>query len=308
VSERRKKRKTTGSTGQNSGSGIPMTRDDLEGGHLFRAKFLYSCEMEYCILPEGYEAAAGDHVIMHTRYGKDLMLLLGEVDDIVTVSSDSLRKVERIAAPEDLQKRESYEEREKEAYFICKEKITKHGLDMKLVTAHYLLEESKVMFFFTADNRIDFRELVKDLVSVFRMRIELRQIGVRDEARFLGGMAVCGRSFCCHGVMDYLKPVSIKMAKEQNLSLNSLKISGPCGRLLCCLSYEYDYYDEEKKKYPPEGYKIKVKDLSLRVYDVNIFSRRISLSGPDGLRFDLEQKDFKKKEDGRWIITKKLEI
>ncbi|MDC7222603.1 MAG: regulatory iron-sulfur-containing complex subunit RicT [Spirochaetales bacterium] len=264
--------------------------------------------MEYCVLPEDYEAGAGDYVIMHTRYGKDLVQLLGEVKDIVTVSADSLRKVERIATPEDLEKRESYEEREKEAFSICKEKISKHSLDMKLVTAHYLLEESKVMFFFTADNRIDFRELVKDLVSVFRMRIELRQIGVRDEARFLGGMAVCGRSFCCHGIMDYLKPVSIKMAKEQNLSLNSLKISGPCGRLLCCLSYEYDYYDEEKKCYPPEGYKFKIKDVNLRISDINIFSRKISLSGPEGLRLELDQKDFKKRDDGRWIINKKLEI
>ena len=275
---------------------------------MFRAKFLYSCEMEYCILPEDYEAGAGDYVIMHTRYGKDLVQLLGKVEDYVTVSLDSLRKVERIATPEDMKKRQGYEERENEAFDICKEKISKHGLDMKLVTAHYLLEESKVMFFFTADNRIDFRELVKDLVSIFRMRIELRQIGVRDEARFLGGMAVCGRSFCCHGVMDYLKPVSIKMAKEQNLSLNSLKISGPCGRLLCCLSYEYDYYEEEKKNFPPEGYRFKIKDLSLKIIDVNIFSRKISLVGSEGLRFDLEQSDFKKREDGRWIITKKLEI
>ncbi len=307
MSERRKKRKNPGTAGKNTGAGTAISREKLEG-HVFRAKFLYSCEMEYCVLPEDYEAGAGDYVIMHTRYGKDLVQLLGKVEDFVSLSIDSLRKVERIATPEDMEKRADYEEREREAFDICKEKISKHGLDMKLVAAHYLLEESKVMFFFTADNRIDFRELVKDLVSVFRMRIELRQIGVRDEARFLGGMAVCGRSFCCHGVMDYLKPVSIKMAKEQNLSLNSLKISGPCGRLLCCLSYEYDYYEEEKKKFPPEGYRFKVKDLNLKITDVNIFSRRVSLSGSEGLRLDLDPNDFKKREDGRWIITKKLEI
>ncbi len=277
-------------------------------GNIFRARFLYSCEMEYCRLPDDYEAGAGDYVVMHTRYGKDLVQLLGQVKDTVTVAPDSLRKIERIATPEDMKKRETYEEREEEAFSICKEKISRHGLDMKLVTAHYLLEESKVMFFFTADNRIDFRELVKDLVSVFRMRIELRQIGVRDEARFLGGMAVCGRSFCCHGVMDYLKPVSIKMAKEQNLSLNSLKISGPCGRLLCCLSYEFDYYEEEKGQFPPEGYKFRVKDLNLKITDVNIFSKKISLAGSEGVRLELKQGDFKKKEDGRWIITKKIEI
>ena len=178
MSERRKKRRNTGSSGQHTGAGVALTREQLEGGNLFRARFLYSCEMEYCVLPEDYEAGSGDYVIMHTRYGKDLVQLLGRVEDTVNVSPDSLRKVERIAAPEDLKKREGFEEREKEAFSICKEKISKHGLDMKLVTAHYLLEESKVMFFFTADNRIDFRELVKDLVSVFRMRIELRQIGV----------------------------------------------------------------------------------------------------------------------------------
>jgi len=307
VSERRRKRKNPGSSGENTGAGASLTREKLEG-NIYRARFLYSCEMEYCSLPDDYEAGAGDYVIMHTRYGKDLVQLLGRVLDTVTVAPDSLRRVERIATPEDMKKREVYEQREEEAFTICKEKISRHGLDMKLVTAHYLLEESKVMFFFTADNRIDFRELVKDLVSVFRMRIELRQIGVRDEARFLGGMAVCGRSFCCHGVMDYLKPVSIKMAKEQNLSLNSLKISGPCGRLLCCLSYEFDYYEDEKRQFPPEGYKFRVKDLNLKITDVNIFSKKISLAGMEGLRLELEQGDFKKKEDGRWIITKKIEI
>jgi cell fate regulator YaaT (PSP1 superfamily) len=306
VSDRKKRRRSSGQSYTDGGS-APRNKEPLEG-NIFRAKFLYSCEMEYCSLPDDHGIKAGDHVIMDTRYGKDLMLILGKLEDTVTVSAESLKKVERIASEEDLEKRALYEEKEKEAFSICKEKISKHGLEMKLVTAHYLLDEAKVMFFFTADSRIDFRELVKDLVSVFRMRIELRQIGVRDEARFLGGMAVCGRSFCCHGVMDYLRPVSIRMAKEQNLSLNSLKISGPCGRLLCCLSYEYDYYDEEKKLYPPEGYKVRVKDINLRVYDVNIFSKRISLSGPEGLRFDLGPDDFTKKEDGRWIITKKIEI
>lgn len=304
MSERKRRRRSSGSSRP---GGAPGNREPLTG-NIFRARFLYSCEMEYCSLPDDYEAGAGDYVIMHTRYGKDLVQLLGQVKDTVTVAPDSLRRVERIATQQDIDKRADYEEREEEAFSICKEKIAKHGLNMKLVTAHYLLEEAKVMFFFTADNRIDFRELVKDLVSVFRMRIELRQIGVRDEARFLGGMAVCGRSFCCHGVMDYLRPVSIKMAKEQNLSLNSLKISGPCGRLLCCLSYEYDYYESEKKLYPPEGYRFKVKETGLKIIDVNIFSKRVTLAGPEGLRMDLSPEDFRKKDDGRWIITKKLEI
>ncbi|WP_461248179.1 regulatory iron-sulfur-containing complex subunit RicT, partial [Treponema sp. R6D11] len=136
---------------------------------------------------------------------------------------------------------------------ICFKKIENHKLEMKLVLVHYLLEEPKILFFFTADNRVDFRELVKDLVSVFKMRIELRQIGVRDEARVLGGLGVCGRGYCCHCVSDKLKPVSIKMAKDQKLSLNSVKISGPCGRLMCCLFYEYSFYSEQQRALPQEG-------------------------------------------------------
>ncbi len=139
-----------------------------------------------------------------------------------------------------------------------------------------------MLFFFTADSRVDFRELVKDLVSVFKMRIELRQIGVRDESRVLGGLAVCGRDYCCHGITDKLNPVSIKMAKEQNLSLNSMKISGPCGRLLCCLSYEYDFYREEKRKMPSEGSRLKVRDEMVKISEVNILSKKIYLNSADG--------------------------
>ncbi|MFA7396307.1 MAG: regulatory iron-sulfur-containing complex subunit RicT, partial [Sphaerochaetaceae bacterium] len=148
--------------------------------------------------------------------------------------------------------------------------------------AHYLFGDPKIIFFFTAANRVDFRELVKDLVSIFRIRIELRQIGVRDESRLLGGLAVCGRDFCCHGITDKMNPVSIKMAKEQNLSLNSTKISGPCGRLLCCLSYEYDFYNEEKKRYPSEGSRLKIQNELMRVTEVNILSKTLSLSGQQG--------------------------
>lgn len=273
------------------------------GTKVFRGRFTYSCENEYCVPDDSITLEKGQYIVSDTRYGKDLLEVLGPVEDFTHLRKDNLRKVYRIATQEDLEKKASLEEKEQEAHEVCRKKIQKHKLAMKLVTAHYLHEESKVMFFFTADNRIDFRELVKDLVSVFRMRIELRQIGVRDESRFLGGVAVCGRNLCCHGVMDYLRPVSIKMAKEQNLSLNSLKISGPCGRLLCCLSYEYDYYVSEKKNFPSEGYRINCGKVSFRVSDVNIFSQKIVLNGPEGRFFSLSREQFDyDKEKGRWSL------
>jgi cell fate regulator YaaT (PSP1 superfamily) len=150
------------------------------------------------------------------------------------------------------------------------------------VSAHYLVGEPKILFYFTAEARVDFRELVKDLVGIFKMRIELRQIGVRDEARVVGGVGVCGRTYCCHGVTDKLKAVSIKMAKEQNLTLNSMKISGPCGRLLCCLAYEYDTYKECRRGLPAEGARLRAAGQTLKVLDVNIFTRTLKLAGEDG--------------------------
>jgi len=168
-----------------------------------------------------------------------------------------------------------------------------------------LFGEAKIIFFFTAANRVDFRDLVKDLVAVFRIRIELRQIGVRDESRVLGGLAVCGRDFCCHAITDKLNPVSIKMAKEQNLSLNSTKISGPCGRLLCCLSYEYDFYFEEKRNLPQEGSKLKIQHELMKITEVNILSRKISLTGPDGRHLTIPfSAVYHNDENSRWEVTR----
>ncbi len=152
----------------------------------------------------------------------------------------------------------------------------------RFMTLESPFDRNKLIFYFTAEGRIDFRELVKDLAAIFKTRIELRQIGVRDESRLIGGLSVCGRDYCCHCITDKLEPVSIKMAKEQNLSLNSMKISGPCGRLLCCLAYEYDYYVEEKAAMPAEGSKIKLNHELYKVSEVNILSRRILLQGADG--------------------------
>lgn len=224
--------------------------------------------------------------------------------EMVQLSGDT-QWIDRLATPSDMARYQELSEKEDEAMRICREKIKAHKLDMKLVTAHFLLGEPKIIFFFTADVRVDFRELVKDLVSVFRIRIELRQIGVRDESRVLGGLAVCGRDYCCHSVTDKLDPVSIKMAKEQNLSLNSMKISGPCGRLLCCLSYEYDFYVEEKRNYPAEGSKLKVGFELMKITEINILRKKITLLGPEGRVLSIPHSAVIFNEGAnRWEITK----
>lgn len=218
--------------------------------------------------------------------------------------SAGIDRIDRVAAPDDMKRYYQNLENEEEALHVCREKIQKHNLDMKLVTAHFLLGEPKALFFFTSDDRVDFRELVKDLVSVFRLRIELRQIGVRDESRVLGGLAVCGRDFCCHSVTDKLCPVTIKMAKEQNLSLNSMKISGPCGRLLCCLAYENDFYNDEKHDYPYEGSKLKAGSEICKVTEVNILSKKITLSSTDGRMIIIPRSAvFYSGDTSRWEIT-----
>jgi cell fate regulator YaaT (PSP1 superfamily) len=271
---------------------------------LYMTKILHSSETEVCIPSDGVQMEPGDMVIIKTRYGNDMVKVLGPVTDLRHVRKGDLREIVRKASEEDLKKAESFRIKEDEAFKVCREKIEKHKLDMSLVSAHYLLDEPKVMFFFTAENRIDFRELVKDLVAIFKMRIELRQIGVRDESRVLGGLGVCGREYCCHSLTDHLSPVSIKMAKEQNLSLNSMKISGPCGRLLCCLSYEYDYYQEEKRKLPNEGVRINWDGVSFKVIEVNIFSKRLRLIGSDGRMLDIGTSEISyNKETRNWELN-----
>lgn len=246
-----------------------------------------------------------DDVILYQNYDNlDPCCSHCEDKEKVLVGKDVLW-IERIATKDDLNKYKELCDREVDALTLCREKIKKHNLDMKLVTAHFLLVEPKVVFFFTSEARVDFRELVKDLVSVFRIRIELRQIGVRDESRVLGGLAVCGRDYCCHCVTDKLQPVSIKMAKEQNLSLNSMKISGPCGRLLCCLAYEQDFYVEEKLKYPPEGSKIKIGRELMKVSDVNVISKKITLNAIDGRMLNIDSTKVSFNTESKfWVIDK----
>ncbi len=267
-------------------------------------KVVHSSETEIFTQNPQCPVEKDDHVIVSSRYGKDLGKVLGAISKENASDLNKKGTIIRKAADKDLDRYEENKSKEKEAYDICKEKVRKHKLEMKLVSAHYLLEESKILFFFTADARVDFRELVKDLVSVFKMRIELRQIGVRDESRVQGGAGVCGRTFCCHGITDRLKPVSIKMAKIQNLSLNSMKISGPCGRLLCCLAYEYECYSKEKGSLPQEGYKIQYDGTTFKITDVNILSKIIRLESDDGRSMNLPICKIKFNEKQRkWLIT-----
>jgi cell fate regulator YaaT (PSP1 superfamily) len=240
-------------------------------------------------------------VVAPTRYGRDLCELQGVVKEPGPIGRDDLVRIERIATPEDRRKSDANLERERKAYELCKQKIGARNLPMKLVSAHYLLEEPKVLFYFSAESRVDFRELVKDLVSVFKMRIELRQIGVRDEARVTGGCGVCGRVLCCHGVTDKLVPVSIKMAKDQNLSLNSMKISGPCGRLLCCLAYEYGFYRDARRELPNEGARFQYDGTLFRVVEVNPLAGKVKMSGEDGRVLDMPAARFAFAE-GRWQV------
>ncbi|MBO6218613.1 MULTISPECIES: regulatory iron-sulfur-containing complex subunit RicT [unclassified Treponema] len=283
--------------------------EESEGSdeHFVYPKVLYLTRLEYSsegvyVTSEKEELKKGEHVIIQTRYGKDMALVLGRTKNPVGLKPSDIVKVERKANEEDLKKFEELADREDEAFKIFKEKVTEHGLDMKLVAVHFLLEESKALFFFSSENRVDFRELVKDLVSVFKMRIELRQIGVRDESRITGGLGVCGRPYCCHSIRDKLPPVSIKMAKEQNLSLNSTKISGQCGRLLCCLSYEYNWYAEARKKLPSEGLHIRYDGSDFRIIDVNPIKQLVRMLSEDGRLLEIPASRFIK-DNGKWRIN-----
>jgi Uncharacterized homolog of PSP1 len=215
----------------------------------------------YYFNPGDFEIQAGSYVIVETARGIEYgSVVIGsrevEEDKIV----QPLKPVLRLATEEDMIIEQENKIKEKEAYTVCLEKIRKHELEMKLIDAEYTFDRNKVLFYFTADGRIDFRDLVKDLASVFRTRIELRQIGVRDETKILGGIGICGRSLCCHSYLSEFVPVSIKMAKEQNLSLNPIKISGVCGRLMCCLKNEEETYEDLNSKLPNVGDRVTTKE------------------------------------------------
>lgn len=225
----------------------------------------------YYFAPGDNKLSIGDNVIVETARGLEFGTICREktsVDESELVAP--LKNIIRIATDADRQKHAENLAKKDEALRICQEKIDAHGLEMKLIDVEYTFDNSKVVFYFTADGRVDFRELVKDLASVFRMRIELRQIGVRDEAKMIGGVGSCGRGLCCSTWLRDFEPVSIKMAKVQNLSLNPTKISGICGRLMCCLKYENDIYNELKKGMPNVGERVRTPDGIAVVTDVNI--------------------------------------
>jgi cell fate regulator YaaT (PSP1 superfamily) len=221
--------------------------------------------------PGNLELKCGDKVVVETSRGVEFGFVKGCVREIPSSELVApLKKVLRTANEKDIHKHDDNLKKRERAMFQCQEKIRKHNLDMKLIDVEYAFDNTKIIFYFTADGRIDFRELVKDLASVFKMRIELRQIGVRDEAKMLGGIGACGRSLCCHSWLPDFEPVSIKMAKIQNLSLNPTKISGSCGRLMCCLKYENATYQALRKGMPDVGDRIATDDGAAVVVDSNI--------------------------------------
>lgn len=251
----------------------------------------------YYFDPDGKQIDNGQRVIVETARGVEC----GEVALSNRIVEDSeivspLKKVIRIATREDLQKITENKKKEQEALEICQQKINEHKLDMKLVDVEYTFDNNKILFYFTADGRVDFRELVKDLAAIFRTRIELRQIGVRDESKMLGGLGICGRPFCCSTFLGEFQPVSIKMAKEQSLSLNPTKISGTCGRLMCCLKYEQDVYEQLLKITPKVGAIVNSPDGKGQVIDSNLLTGMIKVrldKNPDAAPRIYNKKELK---------------
>lgn len=242
----------------------------------------------YYFNPKDLDLRAGQHVIVETARGIEY----GEVSMEPREAAESelvspLKDVLRVATAEDDKIYESNGEKAKKAFDICLEKIEKHKLEMKLIDVEYTFDNNKVLFYFTADGRIDFRELVKDLASVFRTRIELRQVGVRDEAKTLGGLGVCGRALCCHACLSDFQPVSIKMAKEQGLSLSPTKISGTCGRLMCCLKYEQEAYEDALKRVPGVGSTVDTKEGRGVVTSTNLLRETVQVKLDKGNETDL---------------------
>lgn len=260
----------------------------------------------YYFDPMDFEIHKGDNVIVETARGIEfgtVVLAPKEVEEDKIIQP--LKPVLRLATEKDLEQEMANKLKEREAYKICLEKIKKHQLEMKLIDAEYTFDNNKVLFYFTADGRIDFRELVKDLAAVFKTRIELRQIGVRDETKIVGGIGICGRPLCCHTHLSEFAPVSIKMAKEQNLSLNPTKISGVCGRLMCCLNNEEETYEELNRKLPNVGDYVTTDDgLKGEVHSVNVLRQLVKVlietdDEKELKEYQADQLKFKKKHKNK---------
>ena len=270
----------------------------------------------YYFSPKDIEFKRNDHVIVETARGVEygtVILPNRQIKDEDVVQP--LKPIIRKATEADAQTNIKNREKEKEALKICHEKVIKHNLEMKLIDAEYTFDNNKVLFYFTADGRVDFRELVKDLAAVFRTRIELRQIGVRDETKILGGIGVCGRALCCHSYLSDFVPVSIKMAKEQSLSLNPTKISGICGRLMCCLKNEEDTYEELNKKLPGIGDRVTTDDgFKGEVSSVNVLRQLVKVVIEEGdereiREYQVDQLKFKPRhrKDSQKLTKEELE-
>ena len=260
---------------------------------------------------DGKQFNKGDYAIVETVRGMECGLVAkanhGTNEDDIT---KPLKKVIRVATEEDIKTLAENKEKEKEAFNICESKIQAHGLEMNLVDVEYTFDRSKLLFYFTADGRVDFRELVKDLASAFRTRIELRQIGVRDESRMVGGFGICGRPFCCNTFLNDFQPVSIKMAKEQGLSLNPTKISGTCGRLMCCLKYEQETYEHLLRVTPKVGAIVDTRDGKGKVVENNLITGMLKVSldrRPDAAPVVVNRRDVKLLKDA-YIKVEKEEL
>ena len=242
----------------------------------------------YYFDPAGLEAEIGSHVIVETARGVEYgLVVLGKREIEETKDMPPIKPIIRLATPADDEQVAKNAAREKDALKVCAEKVAKHNLEMKLIGCEYTFDNSKLLFYFTADGRVDFRELVKDLATVFHTRIELRQVGVRDETKLRGGIGICGRELCCHTFLSEFIPVSVKMAKEQNLSLNPTKISGNCGRLMCCLKHEEDAYEYLNSRLPNLGDTVHTPDgLTGEVNDLNVLKQKVKVlvhvNGSDG--------------------------
>lgn len=262
----------------------------------------------YYFDPDGQTLKKGDRVIVETVRGiecGEVAMDNREIDDEEIIKP--LKKLIRIATESDLEKVKENKIKEKNAFGICQQKIANHDLEMKLVDVEYTFDGGKVLFYFTADGRVDFRELVKDLAGVFKTRIELRQIGVRDESKMLGGLGICGRPFCCSSFLGEFQPVSIKMAKEQGLSLNPTKISGACGRLMCCLKYEQNAYEYLLKITPKPGAIVETAEGAGTVVDFSLLTGRLKVQlhdNPDAPPKFFHRKEVKLVRDARIKVAK----
>lgn len=263
----------------------------------------YAKEIFYAINSNNLKIEKNDFVIVPTKYGVDIARVCSKVKEGGQKLLADTSVIKRLATEEDIDRMQDDKDLEKEAQVIFREKVKDNNLNMKFIACHLLLEEPKIIFFFSADGRVDFRLLVRDLVSIFKMRVELRQVSGREESRFIGGMAPCGRAFCCNSVSNNkVESVSIKMAKEQGLSLNSNRISGHCGRLLCCLAYEHQYYTEINRLLPAEGVRIDYDGNTFKVIDGNRVTGMVSLVNDEGHTISIPLSRIKKTNNVWQII------